>query len=69
MRKFVSFSIGFLTGAVVTGIITLLFTPESGAGLRESLVDMINQTKNDITSAAQKKREELEAELVKLRQV
>jgi len=69
VRKFVSFSIGFLTGAVVTGIITLLFTPGSGAGLRESLVDMINQTKNDITSAAQKKREELEAELVKLRQV
>jgi len=68
MKKFVSFSIGFFTGAVVMGVLALLFTPESGAGLRESLKESILQTKNEISSAAQQKRLELEAELNKLRQ-
>lgn len=68
MKKFVSFSIGFFTGAVVMGVLALLFTPESGAGLRESLKEAILQTKNEISSAAQQKRLELEAELNKLRQ-
>jgi gas vesicle protein len=69
LKKFVSFSIGFFTGAVVMGVITLLFAPESGAGLRESLKDSLLQTKNEISAAAQQKRMELEAELNKLRQV
>jgi len=68
LKKFVSFSIGFFTGAVVIGVITLLFTPESGAGLRDSLRESINQTKSEISSAAKQKRLELEAELNKLRQ-
>ena len=68
MKKFLSFSIGFFTGAVVVGIITLLFAPDSGAGIRESIKDSIIQTKNEIATAAQRKREELEAELTKLRQ-
>ena len=68
MKKFVAFSIGFSTGAVVMGILALLFTPESGSGLRESLKDCILQTKNEISSAAQQKRFELEAELNRLRQ-
>ncbi|MDX9849843.1 MAG: YtxH domain-containing protein [Anaerolineaceae bacterium] len=68
MKKFLSFSIGFFTGAVVIGLITLLFAPDSGAGLRESLRDSLLQTKNEISSAAQRKRDELETELMKLRQ-
>ena len=68
LKKFVSFSIGFFTGAVLVGVITLLFTPESGAGLRESFKESIYQTKNEISSAAKQKRLELEAELNKLRQ-
>jgi gas vesicle protein len=68
LKKFLSFSIGFFTGAVVIGIVTLLFTPESGAGIRDSLRDTVIQTKNEISSAAQQKRVELEAELNKLRQ-
>ncbi len=69
MKKFLSFSIGFFTGAVVIGVVTILFTPDSGAGLRESLKDSLTQTKNEISSAGQRKRAELEAELSKLRQV
>lgn len=69
MRKFLSFSIGFFTGAVVVGVITLLFAPDSGAGIRESIKDSLLQTKNEISSAAQQKRLELEAELKKLRQI
>ena len=68
MNKFLSFAIGFFTGAVVVGVITTLFTPDSGAGLRESLKDSLMQTKNEISGAAQRKREELETELSKLRQ-
>lgn len=68
MKKFLSFSIGFFTGAVVIGLIMLLFAPDSGAGLRESLRDSLLQTKNEISSAAQRKRDELETELMKLRQ-
>ena len=68
MKKLLSFAIGFFTGAVVVGTITLLFAPDSGAGIRESLKDAVIQTKNEISSAAQQKREELEAELNKLRQ-
>lgn len=68
MKKFLSFTIGFFTGAVVVGTITLLFAPDSGAGIRESLKEAVIQTKNEISSAAQQKREELEAELNKLRQ-
>ena len=69
MKKFLSFSIGFFTGAVVVGVITLLFAPDSGAGIRESIRDSFVQTKNEISSAAQQKRLELEAELKKLRQI
>lgn len=68
MKKLLSFAIGFFTGAVVVGTITLLFAPDSGAGIRESLKEAVLQTKNEISSAAQQKREELEAELNKLRQ-
>ncbi|MDO9085654.1 MAG: YtxH domain-containing protein [Anaerolineaceae bacterium] len=68
MKKLLSFAIGFFTGAVVVGTITLLFAPDSGAGIRESLKEAVIQTKNEISSAAQQKREELEAELNKLRQ-
>ena len=68
MKKFLSFSIGFFTGAVVVGIITLLYAPDSGAGIRESLKVSVMQRKNEISTAAQRKREELEAELSKLRQ-
>jgi hypothetical protein len=45
-----------------------LFAPDSGAGIRESLKVSVMQTKNEISTAAQRKREELEAELSKLRQ-
>lgn len=68
MKKFLSFTIGFFTGAVVVGVVTILFAPDSGAGLRESLKDSLMQTKRELSNAAQRKREELEAELSKLRQ-
>lgn len=68
MKKFLSFTIGFFTGAVVVGVVTILFAPDSGAGLRESLKDSLMQTKSELSNAAQRKREELEAELSKLRQ-
>ncbi len=67
MKKFFSFLSGFLTGAVVAGILGLLLAPESGESLQGSIKEIVLKTKTEIDEAAAKKREELEAELAKLR--
>lgn len=69
MKKVLSFMTGFFTGAIVVGLITLLFAPDSGAGFRDSLKNTINNTKEEISKAAQQKRSELEAELSRLRKI
>ena len=68
MKKFFSFLSGFLTGAVVAAVLGLLFAPEPGESLQESIKETFLKTKTEITDAAVKRREELEIELAKLRQ-
>lgn len=68
MKKSFSFLNGFFTGALVGGLIMLLFTPDSGEGIRGSVKEKIHGFKNEIRMAAQEKRMELESELDKLRQ-
>jgi gas vesicle protein len=68
MKKVFSFISGMLTGAVVSGALVLLLTPESGEGVRNTLNEKIQRTKSDIEIAAQQKRKELENELARLRQ-
>lgn len=68
MKKAFSFLNGFISGALVGGLIMLLFTPESGEGVRSSLRDKLVNLKDEINLAAQQKRVELESELSRLRQ-
>lgn len=68
MKKAFSFLNGFVSGALVGGLIMLLFTPDSGVGVRESVKDRLLGLKDEINIAAQQKRVELESELAKLRE-
>jgi len=68
MKKMFSFLNGFISGALVGGLVMLLFTPDSGEGFRDSIKEKILNLKNEISDAAQEKRVELESELTKLRQ-
>lgn len=68
MKKAFSFLNGFFTGALVGGLLMLLFTPDSGEGIRTSINEKFAGFKNEISMAAQEKRIELENELNKLRQ-
>lgn len=68
MKKFFSFVSGFMTGAVVASVLALLFTPDSGASLREMLQGKYFETKDQLSEAAKQRRSELESELAKLRQ-
>ena len=69
MKKMFSFLNGFISGALVGGLVMLLFTPDSGEGFRDSIKEKILNIKNEISDAAQEKRVELESELTKLRQI
>jgi gas vesicle protein len=69
MKKMFSFLNGFVSGALVGGLVMLLFTPDSGEGFRDSIKEKILNFKNEISDAAQEKRVELESELTKLRQI
>jgi gas vesicle protein len=68
MKKAFSFLNGFITGALVGGLLMLLFTPESGRGFQDSVKERFQTLKDEINAAAQEKRIELESELTKLRQ-
>lgn len=68
MKKAFSFLNGFVSGALVGGLIMLLFTPDSGVGIRETLKDRLIGLKDEINTAAKQKRVELESELAKLRE-
>lgn len=68
MKKVFSFFNGFFSGAILVSLVVLLFTPESGEGVRTTVKEYFERTKNEINLAAQEKRVELENELSKLRQ-
>jgi hypothetical protein len=68
MRKLSSFLFGAFLGGVVGLLVGGLLAPASGEELRQRISDFGNKTVAEIRQAAQRKREELEEELAKLRQ-
>lgn len=68
MRRFVALFAGLLIGALVGGILALLFAPSSGKNLQEKISDAVDRLAGEVRTAAAERRQELESELEKLRQ-
>ncbi len=68
MKKFGYFSLGTFIGAIISGILVLLFTPESGKQLQDDISYKIQETIDTIKEASELRQEELKSELEILRQ-
>ena len=67
MRKFFSFIGGAILGGLVGATFALLFAPGTGPELQKKMKSSFIELKNEIETAAQDKRVELELELDRLR--
>ncbi len=68
MRRFVALFAGLLTGALVGGVVALLFAPSSGKNFQQQVADSIDRLVGQVRQAADERRMDLENELEKLRQ-
>lgn len=66
MNKFGSFILGAFTGALVGGILALLFTPLKGTEVRNRLGSSFVHVQNEVKTAAQTRMTELNQQLAKL---
>ena len=62
MSKFWSFTAGALSGALVGGVVTLLFTPKSGEDLISDAEARWNAAVDEANRAREEKQKELEME-------
>lgn len=65
--KILRFMEGFLLGAAIGGLLSLLLTPESGDQLRGRISAEVGRIQSEIRSAASERRSELESQLTSLR--
>lgn len=68
MKRFASFLLGVVAGAISGGVAALLLAPASGRSLQDQLVESANRLNNEVKQAAVEKRLEMETELARLRQ-
>ena len=66
MRRLMFFAGGVICGALIGATIVLLLTPESGTAVREDARDRVQDAMSEARLAAQKRRQELEAELAEM---
>jgi gas vesicle protein len=66
MKNVVRFIVGLVTGAVVGGVLALLFAPTSGEETRAKLEESYTHVRNEVKEAATSKAEALKAELARL---
>lgn len=67
MRRFFSFLSGVLVGGVIGAVVALLFAPASGEELLSDVQDRATTLREEVRSAAQTRRAELERQLADLR--
>jgi len=67
MRRFTSFVVGAMCGALVGSAAALLLTPASGEDIRVRLQNTLQSFGDDVRSAYEKRMAELEEELAILR--
>ena len=68
MKKFASFLLGSIMGALVGSTIAILMAPSSGDDLRTEIAQRAASFKDDVIAASENKRIELETQLASLRQ-
>ena len=68
MRGFRAFITGAICGALVSSVIVILFTPESGTELQSRIQEHINSFRDEIYGAYEDRKTQLENELKGLSQ-
>ena len=68
MRKFFSFLMGTVMGALVGATVALLLAPESGEEIRGSIRQRFMALQEELSEAAASRKIELEKQLANLRQ-
>ena len=68
MKRAMNFLFGFTIGAVIGAAISLLLTPSSGDEIRGQLQTRVQAIQQEVKTAAQTRRAELEEQLAALRQ-
>lgn len=63
MKKFISFTFGLFTGALVGCIAVSLSTPKTGEEVRENIRNSFDEIKLDYELGRQRKKEEMEEDL------
>ena len=67
MRRLMSFTVGAILGGLVGATLGLLLAPYSGDDLQAELRVRVERVQHEMKSAAQARREEMEAQLEALR--
>ena len=67
MAKLVNFLLGVVTGALVAGVVVTLFAPSSGIELQDQIKGYMHNMQDEVKSAREMRRHELEEQLAKLR--
>jgi gas vesicle protein len=68
MKKFLSFFVGTVMGALVGATLALLLTPSSGETLRGQIRERFAALQDELVQAANERKLELEAQLANMRQ-
>jgi len=68
MRKFMAFLAGLVIGLLTGGVLAILFTPQSGATLQQSIREGVDKLVEEGKTAAEARRQELEEQLESFKQ-
>lgn len=68
MKRLLTFILGVASGALVGASIAILVAPSSGEDLRSGLRDRFGRLRDELQSAADERRTELERQLTNMRQ-